>query len=107
VLARPCKGKLFKDSVISDSIRFGQCLPVDGCLAKTQRKRLLTMSDSYICQFSEASATQQLPEHQNQHVTPMGYRPTFCLIVVLGNDTPELPLWEKLNDLGENILTTA
>jgi hypothetical protein len=55
------KGKLFKDSAISDSVRFRQSLPIDGRVAETQEKRLLAMSYRYICKFSEASATQQLP----------------------------------------------
>lgn len=103
-LSNHMKGKLFKDSVISDGVSFGQRLSVNGYVAETQEKRFLTMSDSYICKFSEASATQQLSEHQYQHVTPMRERPAFGLVVVLGNYTPELSLRKELRDLSENIL---
>lgn len=84
-LSNHVKGKLFKDSVISDCISFGQSLPVNGYVAETQEKRFLTMSNCYICKFSEASAIQQLSEHQDQHVIPMRERPAFSLVVVLGN----------------------
>jgi hypothetical protein len=99
------KGKLLKDFVISDGVSFGQSLSVNGYAAETQEKRFLTMSDCYICKFSQASATQQLSEHQNQHVTPMRERPAFGLVVVVGNNTPKMSLRKELHDLSENILT--
>jgi hypothetical protein len=104
-LSNHVKGKLLKDSVISDGVSFGQSLSVNGYIAETQEKRFLTMSDCYICKFSEASATQQLSEHQYQHMTPMRERPAFGLVVVLGNDTPEMSLRKELSDLSENILS--
>jgi hypothetical protein len=103
-LSNHVKGKLLKDSVISDGVRFGQSLPVNGYVAETQEKRFLTMSNCYICKLSEASATQQLSEHQDQHVTPMRERPALGLVVVLGSNTPEMPLRKELSDLSENIL---
>lgn len=98
------KGKLLKNSVISDGVSFGQSLPVNRYVAETQEKRFLTMSDCYICKFSEASATQQLSEHQDQHVIPVKERPAFGLVVVPGNYTPEISLRKELRDLSENIL---
>jgi hypothetical protein len=103
-LSNHVKGKLLKDSVISDSVSFGQSLPVNGCVAETKEKRFLTMSDCYICKFSEAFAAQQLSEHQNQQVIPMRERPAFGLVVVLGNDTPEISLRKELRNLSENML---
>jgi hypothetical protein len=51
-LSNHVKGKLLKDSVISDGVGFRQSLPVNGCVAETREKRFLTMSDCYICKFS-------------------------------------------------------
>lgn len=104
-LSNHVKGKLLKDSVISDGVSSGQSLPVNGCVTETKEKRFLTMSDCYICKFSEASATQQLSEHQNQHMIPMRERPAFGLVAVLGNDTSEISLRKELRDLSENILS--
>ncbi len=103
-LSNHVKSKVLKDSVISDGVGFGQSLSVNGCVSETQKKGFLTMSDRYICKFSEASAAQQLSEHQEQHVTPIRERPTSGLVVVLGDYTPELPLRKELSDLSENIL---
>ena len=103
-LSNHVKGKLLKDSVISDGVSFRQSLSINGYAAETQEKRFLTMSNCYICKFSEASATQQLSKHQDQHVIPMREQPAFGLVVVLGNYTPEISLRKELRDLSENIL---
>lgn len=104
-LSNHVKGKLLKDSVVSDGVGFGQSLSVNGYAAETQEKRFLTMSSCYICKFPEAFATQQLSEHQDQHVTPMRERSALGLVVVLGNYTPEMSLRKELSDLSENILS--
>ena len=63
------------------------------------------MGGCNICKFSESSAAHQLTEHQNQHVIPMRHRPAFGPVVVLGEDAPELPLWEELSYLCKNVLS--
>lgn len=67
--------------------------------------RLLTMGGCDICKLPESSAAHQLAEHQNQHMVPMRKRPSFGPVVVLGEDSPEIPLREKLGYLCKNVLS--
>ena len=97
------EGKLLKDTVVSERIRLGQHLSVDGLSAKTKEYRLLSMGNRNICKLPQASAANKLAEHQYQHVAPMRHRPAFGPVVVLGDYTPELPLRKKLGNLRENV----
>ena len=99
------KGKLLKDAVVSERIGLRQHLSVDGLLPKAQKNRLLCMCNRNICKFPKASTAHELTEHKNQQVVPMRHRPTFGPVVVLGDNAPELPLWEKLDYLCKNELS--
>ena len=99
------ESKLLEDTVISERIRLGQHLPIDRLTTKTEVFGFFTMSNRYICKFPEASTTHQLAKHQDQHMVPMRHRPTRRSVVVLRNDTPELPLREKLCYLCKNELS--
>ena len=96
------ESKLLEDTVISERVRLGQHLPVDGLTAKAEVFGFFTMGNRYICKFPEASTTHQLAKHQNQHMVPMRHGPTHSSVVVFGNDTSELPLREKLCYLCKN-----
>ena len=63
------------------------------------------MGNCYICKFPEASAAEQLSEHQNQQVAPMGKRPSSCAVVVLDRQTLEIPLRKEIGNLRKNIGT--
>lgn len=67
--------------------------------------RLLTMGGCYIRKLPESSTAHQLAEYQNQHMAPMKKRPSFGSVVVLGEDSPEMSLREKLGYLCKNILS--
>ena len=99
------KSKLFKDSIISDGVRFGKNLSVDNTFPKAEEERFVSMGDCNICKLPEASASKQLPEHKNQQVVPMGKRPTSCTIVILDRQAFEVPLREELGYLRKNIVT--
>ena len=95
------ESKLFKDSMISEKVRFGKHLTVDWHSAQTKKDGFSTMSRSYICKFPETSASKKLSKHKNQHVVPMGQAPLLRPIIVLGYYTSELPLRKELYYLRE------
>ena len=97
------ESKLLKDTMVSESIGLRQHLSVDGLMAKSEVFRLLSMGNCDICEFPEASTTHQLSEHQDQQMVPMRHGPAFGSVVVLGEYSPELPLWEELGYLCKNV----
>ena len=99
------KSELLKNAVIPEHVGLREHLSVDWMSAKTEENGLLSMGRSKVCEFPEASAAHELAEHQHQHVAPMGERPAFGPVVVLGQDTPEPPLRKKLGYLRENVLS--
>ena len=98
------ESELLKDAMVSEHVGLGQHLSVDGLVAKAEVFGLLTMCDCNICEFPQASASYELAKHQNQQMVPVGHRPAFGSVVVLGEYSPELPLWEKLDYLRKNEL---
>lgn len=99
------ESKLLEDTLVSEKIGFRKHLPVDRFISKAEMLRLLTMGGCDICKLPESSAAHQLAEHQNQHMVPMRKRPSFGPVVVLGEDSPEIPLREKLGYLCKNVLS--
>ena len=86
------EGKLLKDSIIPDSIRFRKYLTVNGLTSKSKKERFVSMGSCDICKFSQTSASKKLAEHQNQQMVPMRKEPTFGSVVVSSDDAPELTL---------------
>lgn len=99
------EGKLFKDTMVSEKIGLREHLPIDWLIPKAEMFGLLTMGGCYICELSESSAVHKLTEYENQHVAPMRHRPALGPVVVLGEDSPEMPLWEELRYLCKNVLS--
>lgn len=99
------KSKLFKDSIISDAVRFGKNLSIDRTFPQTKKERFVSMSNCNICKFPKASASKQLAEHKNQQMVPMGKRPTSCAVVVLDRQAFKVPLRKELGYLRKNIVT--
>ena len=99
------KSKLFKDSIISDGVRFGKNLSADKAFPKAEEERFASMGNCNVCKLPEASASKQLPKHKNQQMVPMGKRPTSCTIVVLDRQAFEVPLREELGYLRKNKVT--
>lgn len=98
------EGKLFIDTIVSERIGLRQHLPVDWKPAESEKEGLVTMRNSDICEFPEASTAEQLTEHQSQQVAPMRERPAAGMIVVLCNETSKLPLRKEQGYLCENVL---
>lgn len=99
------ESKLLKNTVVSEKIGFRKHLSVDRFISKAEMLRLLTMGGCNICKLPEGFAAHQLAEHQNQHMVPMRKRPSLGPVVVLGEDSPEIPLREKLGYLCKNVLS--
>ena len=97
------ESELLKDAMVSEHIGLRKHLPVDGLVAKAEVFGLLTMCDCNICEFPQASASNELAKHQDQQVVPVRHRPAFGSVVVLGEYSPELPLREELYYLCKNV----
>jgi len=76
------KGKLLKDSRVSEAVSFGKNASVDGYLSKSQVKRSFGMSNSDICEFSKTMTTDELTAHNDQHMTPAGWCHSGCPVFV-------------------------
>ena len=98
------EGKLFIDTIVSESVGLRQHLTVDWKSAESEKEGLITMRNSDICEFPETPTTKQLTEHQSQQVAPMRERPAASVIVVLCNETSKLPLRKEQSYLCENVL---
>ena len=96
------ESELLKDTMVPEIVGPGQHLSVDGLMAKAEVFGLLTMCDCNICEFPQASASDELAKHQNQQMVPMRHRPANGFVVVLGEYSPELPLREELYYLCKN-----
>ena len=96
------ESELLKDTMVSERVGLRQYLPVDGLVAKAEVFGLLTMCNCNVCEFPQASASNELAKHQNQQMVPMRQRPAFGSVVVLGECSPELPLRKKLYYLCKN-----
>ena len=97
------ESELLKDAVIPEGIGLRQHLLCNRQNAKAEVKGFLTMGNSDVCKFPEASTAHELAEHQNQHVVPMRHRPVSSPVVVLGDNALEFPLWEKFGNLCEHV----
>ena len=96
------ESELLKDTMVSERVGLRQHLSVDGMVAKAKVFGLLTMCGCNICEFHQASASNELAKHQNQQMVPVRHRPAFGSVVVLGKYSPELPLREELYYLCKN-----
>ena len=96
------ESELLKDAMVSEHVGLRKHLSVDGLVAKAEVFGLLTMCDCNICEFPQASASNELAKHQNQQMVPVRHRPAFGSVVVLGEYSPELPLREELYCLCKN-----
>jgi len=97
------KSKLLKDSRISEVVSFGKNASVDGNLSKPQMKRSFCMSNSDICEFSKTMAAYELTVHNDQYMTPVGWRHSGCPVFVFDYQPFEVAFWEKIHNLRENI----
>ena len=97
------KGKLLKDSRVSEAVCFGKNAPVDGNLSKSQVERSFGMGNSDICEFSKTVAAYELAVHDDQHMAPVGWCHSDCPVFVFYYQSFEVTFRKKLHNLCENI----
>lgn len=101
-------GEFLKHMPIPMSIASGKDIPINWIFAKPKVKRLIGMSRRNISQVSETSASEELAEHENKQLPPIGQMPLQCAVFnsALGSafhDSFKFSLWQKVNHLTENI----
>lgn len=101
------KGKLLKNSRVSKVVRFRKNASVDGSLSKSKMKRYFGMSNSYICEFSKALTAYELPVHNHQHMTPVGWCHSGCPVFMFDYQSIKVTFREKLHNLCENIFANV
>ena len=89
-LTNHIEGKLFKDSVISESIGFGDNTPVGSCCPEAKMVGTFSMSGNDIYKFSKARTARKLTEYEYAKKVPMGERPAFRPVIVSAGDAIEL-----------------
>lgn len=97
------KGKLLKDSRVSEAVSFGKNASVDGYLSKSQVKRSFGMGNSDICEFSKTMTAYELAVHNDQHMAPVGWCHSGCPVFVFDYQSFEVTFRKKLHYLCENI----
>lgn len=99
------EGKLLKDAVVSEVVSLGKRTLVDGRLSESEVKRFFSMGGCYICEFSQTSATHELPEDENEKLAPIRRSPVLGSVLGFGHETFEISLWKKTGYLSENVLS--
>ena len=97
--------ELLEDSRLSEHICLGKCVPYNRCRSKSKIVRPFSMGCSYICELSETSTSQELTEHKHEQMIPVAEVPSFCLVGILFDDSPELTLWQIHGDLREDVVS--
>lgn len=92
---------------VAEHVRFGEHVPVGGSFAEAKMVGSFSMCSSYVGEFPEGSASQQLPEYEREQMIPVGKRPFLGSVGILQHNSSELPLRQKAHDLSENILSNV
>ena len=96
--------EFFKNTIITELVHFGQLCSVDRCTTKTKMKGFPGVSSGNISKFTEAAASIQLTEHENQQLIPGGQTPLTCSVCIFIHNPFELPLRHICCYLTENEL---
>lgn len=110
-LLRKCDhvvGERFKDMPVPIGIASGKNRSVHFGFTEPEVKRFIPMSRSDIGQFSQASTSEKLPEHEDEQLSPVRQLPTRSRVrgIPLGScshDSLEISFWQKVNDLAEYV----
>lgn len=97
--------ELLEDTRVADHVCLGYSVPAGRCFTETEIVRSFSMGGGYIGEFPEASATNQLPEHEREQMVPVGECPFLRLVDIFRDNSSELPLRHKTYNLSENILS--
>ena len=99
------RSELLEDTRVTNHVCLGYGVSAGWCFAETEMVRSFSMSGGYIGEFPEASATNQLPEHEHEQMIPVGESPFLRFVDIFRHDSSELPLRQEQCDLSEDILS--
>ena len=100
-------GKLFKNLAVPIGVRFRKITSCNNRLAKTHMVRLRRMCRHYTNKFSKAFTARQLTIHHDQKLIPAAERLDIFVTLIIHNDTIKSSLWQKLDELTENIFPSV
>ena len=98
------ESELLENPRVAEHVCLSKGIPDNWCRSKSEIIRPFGMSGGDVGEFSETSATHNLPEHKHEQVIPVGEFPFLCSVVILRDNPSELSLRKKHGDLRENIL---
>lgn len=97
-------GKLFIDSVITESIGLGDdTSSVGSSCTETEIVRTFGMSLDYVNEFPKTGTARKLRKYKHTKMVPMGKAPVLCPVVVSADNTIELA-FEPVGYLVEDIM---
>ena len=102
-LADHIEGKLFIDSVITESIGLGDDTSVGSSCSETEIVRTFGMSLDYISKFPKTGTARKLRKYKHTKMVPMSKTPFLCPVVVSADNTIELT-FEPVGYLVEDIV---
>lgn len=97
--------EFLEDTRVTEHIRLGKRVPANRGFTKTEVIATFSMGGDYIGESPEASATNQLPEHEHEQMIPVGESPFLRFVDIFRHDSSELPLRQEQCDLSEDILS--
>ncbi len=97
--------KLLKDVRVTEHTCPRERVSACWRFAKSEMVRSFSMCGNDIREFSEATASNQLTEHKNEQMIPMGETPSLCSVRMSHDYSSELPLWQETHNLSEHVLS--
>ena len=105
-LADHIEGKIFINSVITESIRLGDDTSVGSSCSETEIIRTFGMSLDYVNEFPKTGTARKLRKYKHTKMVPMSKTPFLCPVVVSADNTIELtfePVGYLVEDIVPNI----
>ena len=99
------EGKLFKDAIVSDGVRFGQSISCDRIFTKSKMIRSFSMCNCNIRKLTKTAATDELTKHQYQKMVPVRETPIPGSIFVLVDKSSEISLRQKHCKLSKEVMS--
>ena len=105
-LADHIEGKIFINSVITESIRLGDDTSVGSSCSETEIIRTFGMSLDYVNEFPKTGTARKLRKYKHTKMVPMSKTPFLCPVVVSADNTIELtfkPVGYLVEDIVPNM----
>lgn len=101
-------GKLLEYMPVPIVVTSRQDASIHGFFAESEMKGFLPVCGRYVCQFPQTPTSEELPEHEDEQLAPIGQLPTQGGVFnssfdTIRHDSFKFTLWQKVSDLTENI----